>query len=105
MKGKKKMKYSIIQRIERKQMRSGEMKGKQRNLETESCLTASYERGNKGEITVYSTKFVTNNLLTNPDFKICSLTASQITKVKIPFLIFKKSGNYSTCKISRVNGY
>ena len=59
MKGKEKKKYSNNQSIEGKEMHSSEMKGKQRNLGTESCLTASDESGNWGRITVFSIKLVT----------------------------------------------
>ena len=39
-----------------KSTHSKEMKRKQRKWESESCLTASDENGDKGEITVYSIK-------------------------------------------------
>ena len=78
-------------------MCSSEMRGKQRKWGTESCLTASNKSGSWGRITVYSIKFIKKSLLTNPAF--------QITKVKRPFFIFKKSENYLICKISRVKRY
>ena len=46
MKEKKKMKKPNLQSIEGNQIPSIEMKGKQRILGTESCLTASDESGN-----------------------------------------------------------
>ena len=42
------------------------MRSKQRNLGTESCLTAGGESGDKGEITVSSIKFAKNSLLQIP---------------------------------------
>ena len=38
-------------------MHSSELKGKQLNLGTESCLNANDENGNWGGITAYSIKF------------------------------------------------
>ena len=69
-----------------KQTYASEMKRKRCNLGTQSCLTASDEKGNSARITVYSIQFTTNGLLTNSDFKLCSLTVSQITEVKKTFI-------------------
>ena len=70
MKEKQKMKQSIFQSIEGKQMRSSEMKGKQPNLGTESSLTASDESGNSGGIYVYSIKFTKSSYCRNLVYKI-----------------------------------
>ena len=45
-----------------KQTYASEMKGKRRNLGTESCLTASHKSGNWGGITFFSKKVTKGSL-------------------------------------------
>ena len=52
------MKYSFIQSTEENQYVQVKMEEKQRELGTESRLSASNESGAKGEISIYSIYFV-----------------------------------------------
>ena len=96
----------IIYSVDRgKQTYASDMKRKRRNLGTESRLNESNESGKWGGITVFSIKFTRSSSLTLSHFKICSLTASQIQKVKRPSFKFKKFGSYPTRRISGGKGY